>query len=258
MRNRLKQLMHSEGNPVGAQLRFGSPAIAELFGHAGFDWLVIDCEHAPQTPVGVQSQLQAIGNTPATPIVRIPKVDEQQIRLYLDMGAMGILAAFVQTPGEAELGAAACRYPPRGIRGWGPHRAARYGLNAEQYTREINDEVTFIALIESSLAIENIDAILAVDGVDTAVLGPVDLSISLGVPFDFKCAAFADAEAKVVAAARRIGKPVMGTVYGDQLAPSALTDTLERGYAGLLLGGDEFLMTSGCKTLMANVAEIRR
>ena len=94
MHNRIKDQLAAGKPAFGAQLRFGSPAIAELFGHSGFDFLVIDSEHAPQTPTGIQAQLQAIGNTPATPIVRLPRIDEEQIRLYLDMGALGILAPF--------------------------------------------------------------------------------------------------------------------------------------------------------------------
>ena len=92
MQNRIKDQFAAGKPAFGTQLRFGSPAIAELCGHSGFDFLVIDSEHAPQTPTGIQAQLQAIGNTPATPIVRLPRIDEEQIRLYLDMGALGILA----------------------------------------------------------------------------------------------------------------------------------------------------------------------
>src|SRR3990172_3212077 len=129
MKNRLRELLNAEKVAIGAQLRFGSPAIAELFGLAGFDWLSIDTEHAPQTPLTVQTQLQAVGCTNATPIVRVAKNDPDLIKLYLDMGAMGIVAPFVNTVEEAELGARACRYPPTGTRGWGPARAAGYGLN---------------------------------------------------------------------------------------------------------------------------------
>ena len=169
MQNRFQELLSAGKAALGAQLRFGSPAIAELFGHAGFDWLIIDAEHAPQSPEGIQAQIQAIGNTPATPFVRIPKVDEEAIRLYLDMGAMGIVAAFVNSAEDAERGARACRYPPHGNRGYGPHRAARYGLiAADEYTREINDRVTFMGIIETADAVDNIDSILAVDGFDTS------------------------------------------------------------------------------------------
>jgi 4-hydroxy-2-oxoheptanedioate aldolase len=107
MHNRIKDQLAAGKPAFGTQLRFGSPAIAELCGHSGFDFLVIDSQHAPQTPPGIQAQLQAIGNTPATPIVRLPRIDEEQIRLYLDMGALGILAPFVNTAAQAAEGARA-------------------------------------------------------------------------------------------------------------------------------------------------------
>jgi len=90
MKNRMKAKLLSGQVVFGAQLRFGSPAIAELFGHAGFDYVVFDSEHAPQTPVGIQQQIQAVGNTPATPIVRLLKNDPDLMRPFLDMGAGGV------------------------------------------------------------------------------------------------------------------------------------------------------------------------
>ena len=257
MHNHLKDLLEADQPAIGAQLRFGSPGIAELFGHAGFDWLVIDAEHAPQTPPGVQAQLQAIGNTSATPVVRLPKVDEEQIRLYLDMGAMGIMAAMVNTPEEAESGARACRYPPHGSRGFGPHRASRYGLDSEAYTRDINDHVIFIPIIESAEAISNIEDILAVPGVDTFVLGPVDLSFSLGRPFNYDCAVYRDAESKALDAARRANKPAGGGLSGSPMDPAPLTEAIDKGFRTILLGGDEFLLTSACQRVMENVAKAR-
>jgi len=249
MQNQLKDVLDRGQVALGAQLRFGSPGIAELFGHAGFDWIVIDSEHAPQTPVGIQAQIQAIGNSSATPIVRLPKVDEEQIRLYLDMGAMGIMAAFVNTPDDAESGARACRYPPGGVRGWGPHRAAKYGLSAVEYTEQANDLVTFMGIIETAEAVENIDGILAVDGFDSYVLGSVDLSISLGVPFDFECEIFQTAETKVLEAAKRAGKPPGIGVYRSPFEPGNMKQFADRGYQTLLVGGDEAFLSSGCQRM---------
>ncbi len=258
MQNRLKHLLETGQLAIGAQLRFGSSAIAEQFSHAGYDWLVVDTEHAPQTPPGVQAQLQAIGNTPATPVVRLPKVDEEQIRLYLDMGAMGIMAAMVNTAEQAEIGARACRYPPQGSRGFGPHRAWRYGFGAEDYRRDINDHVMFIPMIETTEAVANIDDILAVPGVDAIVLGPADLTYSLGVPFDFDSKVFRDAETKVLSAARRAEKPVGGGPYGSPLDLEPLTEVIERGFQAILLGGDEFLLKVACERALDNVNKVRK
>ena len=147
MKKTMKERLLAGELLLGGQLRFGTPAIAELFGHAGFDYLVIDGEHAPQTPVGVQAQLQAIGCTAATPIVRLGRTDPDEIRLYLDMGATGIVVPLIRTAEQAKVGADACRYPPKGTRSFGPARAAAYGSDTT-YFPEFNDEVLFLPIIE--------------------------------------------------------------------------------------------------------------
>ena len=212
MKSRLREQIDNGQVAVGCQLRYGTPAIVELFGLAGFDWLLLDTEHAPQTPTGIQQQLQAASCTEATALVRVHKNDPDLIKLYLDMGAMGIVLPFINTPEEAEKGAKACRFPPRGIRGFGPHRAYGYGTGSMRECFEtFDDEVVFFPIIESAEAIDNIDAIYAVEGVDACIIGPVDLAISLGVPFDFDSAVFKEAVRKVAAAAQRAGKPAMDT-----------------------------------------------
>lgn len=257
MPNRMKALL-TEGKPAcGAQLRYGSPAIAELFGYAGFDWIVIDSEHAPQTPVGIQAQLQAFGGRPSVPIARIPRVDQQKMLLYLDMGALGILAAFVNTPEEAEIGARACRYPPRGNRGWGPHRAARYGLQKNDDLEALNNDILFIPMIESEEAVRNLEDILSVDGVDTFVIGPVDLSISLGVPFDFENSIYQDAEREALRIAERVGKPAGTGVYRDPMKSESLREFVLKGFNTLLFGGDEMLLADGCRTFSRVIEELK-
>ena len=238
-KNHLKKLLDAGKPAFGIQVRFGSPAIVELAGLAGFDWVLIDSEHAPQTPVTIQGQLQAAGCTPVTPVVRIGKNDPALIRLYLDMGAMGIAVPFINTSEEARLGAEACRYPPRGTRGWGPHRAAGYGLHAEAYTEEINALVMFLPIIETAEAIENIEAIMAVDGVDSCIVGPVDLCISLGIPFQFDHPDYLDALQHVRDAARQAGKPAGLPLLGTLDDQDNIRRQVAQGAQMLLLGGDE-------------------
>ncbi len=239
MKNRLKDLLGAGKPAFGIQLRFGSPAIAELVGLAGFDWVLIDTEHAPQTPITVQTQLQAIGCTPATPIVRLGKNDADLIELYLDMGAMGIAAPFISTPEEARLGTDACRYPPRGTRGWGPHRAAGYGLHEEAYIAEIDDAVMYLPIVETAAAITHIDDIMAVDGVDGCIVGPADLCISLGIPFQFDHPTYLDALQRVREAAQHTGKPAGHPLVGSLNERDNIKRQVEQGVRLLLIGGDE-------------------
>ncbi len=259
MENRLKTLLRQGKVTVGAQLRFGSPAIAELFGHAGFDFLVLDSEHAPQTTVGIQSQLQAIGCTKATGIVRILQNDPNLMRPYLDMGAQGFVVPFVTTGEEARLGVSAIKYPPVGIRGWGPARASQYGyIPNAGYQAEANDSLVFLPIIEDKRAVQNIEQILSTDGLDSFIIGPVDLSFSLGAPFDFECAKFKEAIKTVEKAARAAKKPLGTSIYGgDMFNTDTYKRFVDRGYTLLLIGGDEWMLNSDCRKVLDCIAPTR-
>lgn len=257
MKSRLKDLLDRGKIAFGAQLRFGSPAIAEMFGHAGFDYVVFDAEHAPQTPVGIQAQIQAVSNSEAAPIVRLPVNDPDQMRVYLDMGALGILAPFVITPDQAKNGAAGLRYPPQGTRGYGPSRAARFGFDPD-YFEDANQNMTYLPIIEDVEAIKNIDAILSVEGVDSIIIGPADLSISMGIPMNFKHPDFKDAMQKVLQAAQQAGKPAGTAVYEDPMAPDTYHRLVDEGFTLLLIGGDEWMLTMCCKKVMNCFEEIKQ
>src|SRR5215813_3503691 len=199
MRNHLMELLGASRVAFGAQLRFGVPAIAELFARAGFDFVSLDAEHAPQTPVGIQSQLQAVQGMDCTPIVRLGRNDPDEIRLMLDMGAGGVLIPLVRTADDARRAAQACRYPPFGTRSYGPSRVHHYGFDAEYYPKT-QPSLACLVIIETAEAVENIDAILAVEGLDGFVIGPADLSIALGVPMETGHPKVAQATERVIAA----------------------------------------------------------
>lgn len=258
MNSRLKNLLDADRPAFGIQLRFGSPAIAELAGLAGYDWILIDTEHAPQTPVTVQAQIQAAGSTPAAPIVRITRTDPDLIKLYLDMGAMGIVVPFVNSPEEAKIGADACRYPPRGTRGWGPHRAAGYGLFEEEYTAGIDDIVVYLPIIESVEAVGQIDAIMDVERVDGCIVGPVDLCISLGVPFQFDHPKYLDALRRVREAGQRTGKPVGHPLLGPLDDEDNVRRQVDEGVRLLLVGGDEPALKEGFRRAVGELAFLRK
>jgi 2-keto-3-deoxy-L-rhamnonate aldolase RhmA len=258
MKNHMKEMLIAGKTVLGAQLRFGSPAIAELFGHAGFDYVVFDMEHAPQTPVGVQQQIQALAATPATPIVRMPKCDADLPRPFLDMGAAGTLVPFVNSAEDARLGAQALRYPPEGTRGYGPSRASRYGFDKDYFTTA-NDEMIFLPIIEDARAVENIEELLAVPGVDSFVIGPVDLSISLGVPMQFDHPRLKDAVRTIIRAGQAAKKPLGTAVYGgDMFEPDTYKRFIDQGFTLLLVGGDEWMLQAGCRKLLESVAAVRR
>ncbi len=253
----LKQAISSGQVVVGTQLRLASPAAAELFSRAGFDFLIIDCEHSAQNPVGVHAQLQGIGCGSATPIVRLPNNDLDLIKLYLDMGAMGVVIPNLETAEDAQRGSSVLKYPPRGTRGYGPSRAAHYGLMPNYLASQTVDSLVYMPIIESERAVKNIGEILAVDGVTTFAMGPVDLSFSLGVPMQFDHPRMQDAFRECLSAARRIGKPAGTAVYGDAANPASFQRRIEDGFTVLLAGVDEAMLADGAKRVLAACQKAR-
>ncbi len=254
MKNHLMELLAAGQVAFGAQLRFGVPAIAELFAMAGFDFVSLDAEHAPQTPVGIQVQLQAVQGTACTAIVRLGRNDPDEIRLMLDMGAGGVLIPLVRTADEARRAAQACRYAPLGTRSYGPSRAHQYGFDGGYYPKS-QPSLACLLIIETAEAVDNIDAILAVEGLDGFVIGPADLSIALGVPLETKHPRVLQATERVLAAARRAGKPA-GVVY-NPAEPDLMRQQVTQGARLFLASGDEWMLHDACHKMLESAASLR-
>ena len=153
----------------------------------GFDFLTVDVEHSPAGVGETQSIFQAVrsGNPDCDCLVRLHGVDYSHVKRFLDSGANGVIAPLVETREDVETLVAATKYPPVGRRGVGFCRASRYGLNIIDYVENVNDQMLLALQIESATAVEKIDDLLSVDGVDAVFLGPYDLSASHGVTAQF-------------------------------------------------------------------------
>ena len=239
------------GNPVKEKLWRGEPAfgvavttpstdVAEILASAGFDWMFIDMEHAPLDVKDVQLILQAIDGSGVTPIVRVPWNDPVAIKRVLDLGAMGVIVPWVNSEEEAARAVAACKYPPRGVRGCGPRRAARYGLETLEYLRRADDDVMVIVQIETAKALRALSDILSVDGVDATFVGPMDLSASLGHLGN-------PDHPEVVEAIRRIAEAHRGTKVAPGIAssPSKVAEHLRMGYRFINVDSDCGILTRG-------------
>lgn len=174
-RDRLKQ----HDLIAGTLVTLPCPSVAEILADSGFDWLFLDMEHGPLDVHVVQSILQAVDRQVAC-LVRVPINDETWIKRVLDLGVSGIIVPQIRTPADAEQAVAACRYPPRGRRGVGVARAQRYGAQLAEYLATANDRIAVVIQIEHIDAVQAIDEILAVEGIDAALIGPFDLSASMG------------------------------------------------------------------------------
>ena len=165
---------------IGCWTSFNNPITTEILGLAGFDWLLLDGEHAPNDVSTFIPMLMALKDSPSAPIVRPPWNDTVVIKRLLDSGFHNFLIPFIETADEARRAVAATRYPPQGVRGVGTsHRNNRYGTVAD-YFDIVNDQITVLLQIESRRGVDSIDEIAAVEGVDGIFIGPADLSASLG------------------------------------------------------------------------------
>jgi len=181
MRNAVKQKLQSGGRTIGAFLQMMSPVSAEILSRSGFDWLIVDLEHAPGDFANLQLQLQAMSGSDVVPFARAPWNDEVAIKRILDTGVMGILVPYVNTRAEAEAAVGACKYPPQGVRGVaGSPRAAGYTGNASGYLASANDETIVMIAVETTEAVDNLDEILRVPDLDGIFIGPMDLASSMG------------------------------------------------------------------------------
>lgn len=182
--NPFKQALAERRPQIGLWLGLANACAAEICAGAGFDWLLIDGEHSPNDLASVLQQAQAIAAYPAThAIARVPvghgHVGQMLIKQYLDLGVQTLLVPMVDTPGQAAEIVRSMRYPPDGRRGIGGARASRWGRYPDYY-RQANAQVCLLVQVESREALDNLDAIVALDGVDGVFIGPADLSASLG------------------------------------------------------------------------------
>ncbi len=177
MKNLLKEKL-KKGQPViGTFVGLGHPDVTEWLSRQGFDFLLLDAEHGPLGFDTLQQMMQSMNGTGCVPIVRPQWNDPVIIKRVLDIGAYGVLIPWVNSRLEAENAVKACKYPPAGIRGYGPRRAAMLDPN---YYATANDEILISVQIETEQAINNLEDILSVPGIDSCYIGPMDLSSNMG------------------------------------------------------------------------------
>jgi len=178
---------------IGSWLSFGYTPVCEMMAKAGFDWLVVDMEHAAISIWQMQQLIQIIDLAGCVPLVRVGSNDPALIKRVMDAGAHGVIVPMVNSKADAQKAVDAVQYPPLGSRGVGLARAQAYGIGFEEYRKWAQEETVLIVQIEHIEGVTNLEDILAVDGVDGFIVGPYDLSGSLGVPGDFDHPSMVDA-----------------------------------------------------------------
>lgn len=237
--NALKKRLMNDEPCLGLLVSMPSPHLVRVLARAGLDWLFLDMEHGPISIESAHAMIAATAGTDCTPIVRVPTTEPWVAKAALDAGAFGLVFPMVNNAAEAAASVRAIRYPPAGERGVGPlHASLRWGIEMPDYIARANDELLNIVQIEHKDAVANIDEILAVDGLDVALIAPFDLSMSLGIPGQVD---HPDQQAAIARAEEKIRES--GLILGGlALSIEAANDMIARGYRLLLIGFDTGLI----------------
>jgi len=249
MPNPFKAALARREPQIGLWLSMAQAYTTEICATAGFHWVLIDGEHAPNDVRSTLAQLQAVAAYPVHPIARAVDGNPARIKQLLDIGLDTILVPMVDTPEQARALVAATRYPPQGMRGVGASgaRATRWGL-LRDYTDSANDETCLLVQAESVTALKNLEAICAVDGIDGVFIGPADLAASMGYRGrlgDPEVVASIDRAIRTIQAS---GKAA-GTLTVD---PALARHYLEVGVGFIAVGVDTVLLAQATRALAAS------
>jgi 2-keto-3-deoxy-L-rhamnonate aldolase RhmA len=245
MKNPLKSRLRSSREPCfGTWISSSSLVCLDVLRGMGFDWFMIDTEHAPVNPETLSAMVSLLGEGGPTPLVRVGNVDQYLIKQALDAGAHGVLVPLVNTEAQAKAAVAFAKYPPDGMRGAAAAAASRYGTELPSYLRSANEETLVGAQIETKEALDNLEAIGGVNGVDILFVGPQDLTLSLGLLDDRKNPKVRQAMRAVVETCERLGK-VPGTLVVD---PEEKRIAVELGFRFISLASDVRFLITGAES----------
>jgi len=247
----LKNKLEKREITYGSWITIGHPIVTEIMANAGFDWLTVDMEHSAITLDIAQNLIRIIELSKCVPLVRVNENNPFIIKRVMDAGAYGVIVPMVNSTEDAERAVKAVKYPPEGSRGVGLARAQGYGFTFEEYKRWLEKESILIVQIEHIDAVNNIDEILTVDGIDGFIVGPYDISGSLGKPGEFETEEFERIMEKIVKAGIKHKKSA-----GFHVIPpdeKEVKKYLDLGYTFIAISLDTLILGKKCKEVLSKV-----
>jgi 4-hydroxy-2-oxoheptanedioate aldolase len=244
--NRLRELWKGGGAALNGWLAIANSFSAETMAHQGWDALTIDLQHGVVDYQAMVPMLQAISTTDTVPVVRVPWLEPGILMKTLDAGAYGVICPMVNTREDAQKLVAYTHYAPRGTRSFGPVRALLYG--GADYAQHANDTIVTFAMIETAQALDNLDAILSVEGLDAIYIGPSDLSLALGCTptFDDLDPRAAEAVDHILARAKAHG--VVAAIHNG--STGAALARIAKGFQFVTVSSDARLMAAGAQQVV--------
>jgi 2-dehydro-3-deoxyglucarate aldolase len=236
---------------IGTWITLAHPAIAEIMAKAGFDWITVDLEHSVITIREAEELIRVIDLCGVTPLVRLSANDPVEIKRVMDAGAHGVIVPMVNSAEEAIKAVESVHYPSGGRRGVGLARAQGYGNRFEQYKKWLSTESIVIVQIEHIKAVENLDSILSVEGVDGFIVGPYDLSGSLGIPGQFDNKLMNEAMSRVKALMRVSSKVAGYHIVEPDI--DQLQQRVQEGYRFLAYSVDIRMLDTCCRSAIKKI-----
>ena len=238
---------------IGSWITLNHPSIAEMMADAGFDWLCVDMEHSVIDYFEAQLLIATIQSKGIKAYVRVGENNSRIIKRVLDAGADGIIVPMVNSKEDAKKAINSVHYPPEGKRGVGLSRAQGYGFSFEKYVETLKQKIKVIAQIEHIDAINNLAEILMVEGIDGTIIGPYDLSGSMGIPGSFDNANLKQALKRYETISNKLNKP-----YGYHIVQPDYTQVIEKiddGYSFIAFGVDILFLGTKCREQLNNLKD---
>ncbi len=246
-----KQKLKDGQAVFGGWIMIGHPSVAELMAGEGFDWIAVDLEHTSTDLRTFHEIVLAMKGTGVDLFARMPGHDPDFAKRLLDAGANGIIVPNVNTAEEAKLAAGMAKFPPAGFRGAALSRAADFGRNFQEYYQSHNDKVTVVVMIEHIEAVKNIDEILSVEGIDAILMGPYDMSASMGIAGQIDHEDVQQAQAKVVEACKKHNVPA--GLHVVPVDPEQVRERKEKGYKFIACSLDTEFIMAGCREMLSKI-----
>ena len=256
MRETVKHALRDRKLTIGSWVTFPEPNVAEVMAQAGFDWLTIDMEHSSIELETAQRLIQVIDLSGGVPLVRLPAIEPWMIKRLMDAGAHGVIGPMVNTAEDARRLVGSMRYPPEGFRGVGLARAQGYGFSFEEYREKNNALAIAIAQVEHKDGVENLEAILEVDGIDAVFIGPYDLSASLGIAGKFDHPDMRVAYNRILSVCRE--HEVTAGIHVVHPSVEEVHRRVEEGFTLIAYGVDMIMLGAACRDAMTKLEGLRR
>ncbi len=247
----LKEKLATNRVTIGSWITLAHPAIAEIMARAGFEWLVVDLEHSTITIREAEELIRVIDLSGVVPLVRLTCNDENQIKRVMDAGAHGIVVPMIKSAEDAKAAVSAIYYPNRGSRGVGLARAHGYGTSFAEYRAWLDTSAVVIVQIEHTDAVEQLEAIFSVDGVDGYIIGPYDLSASMGKPGQFDDPQFLAALDRIGEVARQMN--MAGGVHVVEPDPQQVISRIDEGFSFIAFSLDTRMLDTVCRSGLSTI-----